>query len=94
MIDEEYHELNACELDRLGDDAEIHEQVRQKVIEGMAKTIELGYTDAALDNVTNLLEELIRIRDSHDLPNNGTCYRCDGSKCSGLDPKGEDGEVK
>ena len=79
--------------ERLGEDAPIHEELKNLLDEQFARTREMGcgrspfgelvMRDVAHNNVV-YLRELIELREKHGIPNGGECHNCDGSKCSEL----------
>ena len=74
-------ETTKCELVKLGDDAETHEQVKEQINRAFIMNVESGYATEAFRNTADLLQELIVIRERHGVPNDGKCYKCDGTKC-------------
>jgi len=70
-----------CELERLGEDADTHEQIKQRIDEAFKMNCASGCATNALMNTRDLLQELIRVRNLHGLPNDGKCYNCPGDRC-------------
>jgi len=74
-------ELNECEKKKLGADVELHEQLEKAIEDSFNETEKNNYHVAYIAKTRDLLQELIDLRNTHGLPNDGECLNCDGSKC-------------
>ena len=74
-------ETSQCVLNRLGEDAELHEQIKKAIDESFIRTELNGYPTSNMMETHRLLEELIELRNKYGLPNDGRCHECPGDRC-------------
>jgi len=80
-----------CELKRLGEDAQVHEELKRLLDEQFDRIPRNCFRPSRLENIimadiahnnVMYLRELIELREKHGLPNDGKCYQCLGDRCS------------
>ena len=79
-----------CELERLGEDAQSHEELKTLIDEQYNRMRPFSCRPSRYDNLVardiaynnkNYLEQLIKLRKKHGLPYDGKCFQCSGDRC-------------